>query len=59
MEIKFKMTPQQVYNTLTSYSKQNKSLSENPYFSAELRQFHWDRYQYQEDLIEMLLEIEE
>lgn len=57
MEIKFKLTPQQVYNTLTSYSKQNKSLSENPYLSAATRQFHWDRYQYQKDLIEMLLEI--
>lgn len=59
MSIEYKLTPEQVFNTLTAYSKQNKSLSENPYFSAELRQFHWDRYQYQKDLIEMLLEVKE
>lgn len=59
MNIKFKVTPEQVYNTLTSYAKQNQSLSENPYLEKDTREFHAQRAQYQRDLIKMLLEIEE
>lgn len=59
MNIKFKVTPKQVYNTLTSYAKQNKSLSENPFLEKDTREFHAQRAQYQKELLEMLLEIEE
>lgn len=59
MNIKFKATPEQVYNTLMSYSKQNQSLSENPYLEKDTREFHAQRAVYQKQLIEMLLEIEE
>lgn len=58
MKIKYKLTPEEIYNALIAYSEQNKRLSENELLYPDTRNFHYQISNYQKELIERFLIIE-